>query len=217
VAERSNDRSRPVVRLVSRTDDTPVPDPLPRPLTSLIGREAAAAAVRTQLARSDVRLLTLTGTGGIGKSRLAIRAATLAEPDFPDGTVFVHLSPVTEPNLVLPTIAQALGIGRPGAKSIEQRLAGLLDGRKMLLVLDNFEHLLPAAREITTLLRSARDVTVLATSRTPLHITGEHEFAVRPLELPVTRDDPADIARSPACALFEERTGPFGRFPDRRE
>lgn len=206
MAERSNDLSRPVVRLVSRTEDTPVPDPLPRPLTSLIGREATAAMVRTQLARSDVRLLTLTGTGGIGKSRLAIRAATLAESDFPDGTVFVHLSPVTEPDLVLPTIAQTLGISGPGAKSIEQRLAGLLDGRQMLLVLDNFEHLMPAARDITALLQTARNLTILATSRTPLRISGEHEFAVRPLELPASQSDLADIARSAACALFEERT-----------
>ncbi len=206
VANASQDIASPVVRLVSWNEEMPTFDPIPRPLTSLIGRDHAGEAVRRQLARSDVRLLTLTGTGGIGKSRLAIRAATIAAPDFPNGVVFVHLSPLTDPALVLPTIAQALGIGGPGIRSIEQRVTGLLDGQRLLIVLDNFEHVMPAASEITALLRSTRNATFLVTSRTPLHISGEHEFAVQPLDLPATPNDPVEIARSPAVALFEERT-----------
>ena len=162
--------------------------------------------MRALLERPEVRLVSLNGTGGIGKTRLAIQIANDAAADFPDGIAFVSLSALTDPDLVLPTLAQALGITGPGIHTIEERLVRLLDGQRMLLVLDNFEHVMAAAAALLALLHRTRVVTVLVTSRMPLRISGEHEFAVPPLELANERSDLSEIAGSSACALFEART-----------
>ncbi len=206
LAEAPNKVTKPVVRLLSPTDEMPILDPTPRPLTSLVGREQAATTVVTLLSQADNRLVTLTGTGGIGKTRLAIQVANDAADAFPDGVAFVSLSALTDPELVLPTLAQALGVMGPGSQTIADRLTRLLDGQRMLVVLDNFEHVMAAAPALASLLQSTRTVSVLVTSRTPLHISGEHEFPVDPLELPDLRSPTGRIAQSPACALFEART-----------
>jgi non-specific serine/threonine protein kinase len=170
-----------------------------------VGRDRAAESVRALLAQPETRLVTLTGTGGIGKTRLAIQVANDAAADFPHGVAFVTLSALTDPEQVLPALAQAIGVVGPGIHTVEERLTRLLDGQRMLVVLDNFEHVMPAAPAITALLQSTHVVTLLVTSRTPLHISGEQEFAVPPLELPGARSDTDEIARSSACALFAAR------------
>jgi predicted ATPase/DNA-binding CsgD family transcriptional regulator len=177
----------------------------PQPLTTLVGRDHAAAVVLQQISRPDVRLLTLTGPGGIGKTRLALQVANDAADRFPNGVAFVSLSPLTDPNLVLPTIAQAIGVVGPGTHSIEERLVRALDRQRMLIVLDNFEQVAAAAHPLAELLKATHDVRFLVTSRMTLHISGEHEFPVLPLELPPagTGDD---LGRFAACALFEART-----------
>lgn len=206
MAEPSEEVTKPPVRLLSRTDETHILESTPQPLTSLVGRDRAAVTVRALLAEPTTRMVTLTGTGGIGKTRLAIQVANDGAADFPDGTVYVSLAPLTDPEQVLPSLAQALGVIGPGIHSTEERLKRLLDGQRMLVVLDNFEHVMPAAAAITALLQSTRTVTLLVTSRIPLRISGEHEFAVPPLELPDERSDAAEIARSSACALFVARS-----------
>jgi non-specific serine/threonine protein kinase len=184
----------------------PILESIPLPLTSLVGRDRAATSVRALLAQPDVRLVTLTGMGGIGKTRLAIQIANDAVPDFADGVVFVSLAALTDAALVLPTIAQSIGIVGPGIQTLEERLTRLLDGQRMLIVLDNFEHVMPATNALSELLKATAVVKMLVTSRTPLHIGGEHEFAVPPLAVPTSSSDFGEIARSPACALFEART-----------
>jgi non-specific serine/threonine protein kinase len=206
LAEPSEEVTKPPVRLLSRTDETPILETLPQPLTSLVGRDRAAASVRALLAEPGTRLVTLTGTGGIGKTRLAFQVANDGATDFPDGIAFVSLSALTDPEQVLPALAQALGVIGPGIHSTEERLTRLLDGQRMLVILDNFEHVMAAAPAITTLLQSTRTVVLLVTSRIPLHISGEHEFAVPPLELPSERSNPDEIARSSACELFVARS-----------
>src|SRR5688500_1499646 len=120
------------------------PDGLPRPLTSLVGREAEIASLRALLMEENVRLLTLTGPGGIGKTRLALRLGAEVAEAFPDGVVFVPLAAIADAELVLPTIARALGLREPSERSFLETVIALLQERPLLLILDNIEHL-PAA------------------------------------------------------------------------
>ncbi|MGI8916035.1 MAG: ATP-binding protein, partial [Chloroflexota bacterium] len=180
---------------------------LPVSPTALIGREEDVAGVRQQLLRPDVRLLTLTGTAGTGKTRLAVAVAAGLQGQFADGVHFVDLAPLTDPDLVITRIAQALGVVDEGGDPPLDRLQRRLRSRPLLLVLDNFEHVLAAAPGIARLLETCPDLTVLVTSRAALHLRWEHEYAVPPLRLPdLARPlDLEAVAATPAVALLVER------------
>jgi transcriptional regulator with XRE-family HTH domain len=145
---------------------------VPVALDPLIGREDNLAAVDALLRHPDVRLVTVTGPGGTGKTRLAVAAATDAHDAFPGGVAFVDLGAVSDPTLVAARIAQALEVRESGADPLAARLATAMRGRRLLLVLDNFEQVLDAAPEIRDLLERAPGLTVLATSRAPLRVAG---------------------------------------------
>jgi hypothetical protein len=162
----------------------PRPDDLPTPLTRFIGRWRELAQACALLRREEVRLLTLTGPGGTGKTRLALEVARGLVPAFPDGVVFVGLAAVQDPGLVVPTIAQALGIREAAGQSLLENLAEQVGDRRLLVVLDNFEQVLPAAAMVVELLVACPRLKALVTSRAALRVSGEHTFAVLPLSLP---------------------------------
>jgi predicted ATPase/serine/threonine protein kinase len=185
------------------------PNNLPVQRTAFIGREHEATALRQLLCRVDVQLITLTGPGGIGKTRLALRVAAEAAAEFPGGVCFVPLSAVSDPDLIHSTIGQALGIRETASQSPQESLKEFVSGldRPMLLLLDNFEHLVSAAPVITQLLTIGPKLKVAVTSQAPLHVYGEHEFPVPPLALPDLKSLPPleVLSRLPAVALFVER------------
>ncbi len=179
---------------------------LPVLLTSLVGREADIAAAAALL-HADVRLMALTGPGGVGKTRLAIAVATELQSTFADGVAFVSLAQVTDPELVAATIASALGVRDGDARSDLARVIDLLRHRHVLLVLDTFEQVSEAAPLVVDLLGAAPGLKVLVTSRATLHVRGAREFMVPPLSLPLTTDPigTEDLSRYPATALFVAR------------
>jgi predicted ATPase len=182
------------------------PTPTPRISTPIFGREEDVASVVALLRQEEVRLLTLTGPGGVGKTRLALHSAVVMAGDFPDGIAYVALATLADSVLVLPAIAQAIGVGEVGALPLSERLARALDGRNMLLILDNFEHLSRASSSIATLLAATSTVKLLITSRGPLHISAEQEYAVAPLALPFAHSvSVSDLSAIPSIALFAER------------
>jgi predicted ATPase/DNA-binding XRE family transcriptional regulator len=179
---------------------------VPAELTPLIGREREKAAVQSLLRSEGTRLLTLTGPGGVGKTRLAQRVAASAQQDFADGIAMVDLVATRESDSVASVISHALGLRDAAGRSPHEALFAYLKDKQMLLVLDNFEHLLPAGPFVVQLLQAAPRVKVLATSRASLHVRGEHEFPVPPLAVPperLSRDDSAE--HYGAVMLFIQR------------
>jgi predicted ATPase/serine/threonine protein kinase len=183
------------------------PNNLPVYPTALIGREAEINAIEKLLQQADVRLLTLTGPGGTGKTRLSLEVAANCIDQFNDGAFVVSLAPINDAGLVASAIAQTLGIAETGSMSLLESLKQSLRNKSMLLVLDNFEQLVSAAPLVAELSAACLGLKILVTSRALLRLRGEHEFAVPPLPLPDLKRLPSIEALeiSPAVALFVER------------
>ncbi|HEU5099251.1 MAG TPA: tetratricopeptide repeat protein [Roseiflexaceae bacterium] len=159
---------------------------LPSPMTSFIGREWEIATVAARLRTPDVRLLTLTGAGGVGKTRLALQIGSALHDAFPNGVWFVNLAPISDPALVLPTIAQTLGVREQAGMSRVAILRAALHEQQLLLLLDNFEQVVVAAPELALLLAEVPGLKLLVTSREALRLSGEHVMVVAPLAVPDT-------------------------------
>src|SRR6516164_10192233 len=177
---------------------------LPKPVTSFIGRERELAQAKGLLA--DSCLVTLTGPGGSGKTRLCIAVAAAVAGDYPDGVYFVPLAPVRDPDLVPSTIVQSIGLQDARDVPLMEHLISQLRERQLLIVLDNFEHLLAGAPVLTRLLRETSAVRILVSSRSPLHVYGEQECPVPPLGVPAEEPRPsaASLAACESVRLFAE-------------
>lgn len=183
-------------------------DRLPLPVSSIVGRASEIASAVEMIRSGATRLLTLTGPGGVGKTRLSLEIARSLAPEFPDGAVFVELAPVADPALVVPTVAAALKLRETGGIALVGAIRDVVQSGRMLLVLDNCEHMLDPVRSlIVELLASAPKLMILATSRSPLRVQGEQLLPLDPL--PVPGPDQArqleDAGQSPAIDLFVQR------------
>jgi predicted ATPase/class 3 adenylate cyclase len=179
---------------------------LPADMTSFIGREGEVANVSRLFSERQEHLVTLTGPGGIGKTRLAVAIAALLDSSYPDGVVFVDLTTKDQPAQVLPAVAAALGV--PGDTSADwtDAIVDHLGSRRVLLVLDGFERLLPAAEDVHSVMSRLPGIDLLVSSRAALGLPGEHEFRVAPLGVPdPSESSVADTSRAPAVRLFVER------------
>jgi predicted ATPase/DNA-binding XRE family transcriptional regulator len=175
------------------------------PLTPLIGRERDTARVADRLREPEARFLTITGPGGVGKTRLALQAARELGADFPDGVVPVQLGPIREPDLVVPAIAQALGVQAAGGRDLTLVVRTFLARKHTLLLLDNFEQVLAAGVEITQLLAACPNLKVLVTSREVLRLSGEQEYALAPLAAPDRWASREALFHADAVRLFAAR------------
>jgi predicted ATPase/DNA-binding winged helix-turn-helix (wHTH) protein len=188
----------------------PHPNNIPIQRTRFVGREKEVAAAKKLLLSEDVRLVTVTGPGGIGKTRLAVEVASGLVERFPGGIHFVPLAPLSDPGLIVSVIVQTLGIGESGGPSPLEILKKNLHGpfcAPALFLLDNFEHLIQAAPTVAELLAMGPNLKILVTSRAALHVYGEHEYAVPPLAVPDSRSMPPVevLSQYPAVALFVQR------------
>lgn len=184
---------------------------VPRPFTSFVGRERDVSAVRALLVGADVRLVTLLGPGGVGKTRLSIQVAATLDTFFADGACFVSLAEIDDPTLVFPTIAHALGLQESGMPSIVEQMKSVLRAKHFLLILDNFEQVMAAALLVEELLAACPNLKILVTSRAVLHLQGEHEYPVAPLALPAADAPPTleSLTQYSAIALFVQRAQTF--------
>ncbi len=180
---------------------------LPNQPTTFIGREKEVAAVQQQLLRQDIHLVTLTGPGGVGKTRLCLQVAAEVSEHFADGTWFLYLAPITDPDLVIPTIAHTLGVREATDHSLLDQLKASLRKRQLLLVLDNFEQIVSAANQVADLLSACPKLKVLVTSRETLNVQAEHAFLVPQMAVPDHKhlSDLTTLAQYEAVALFIER------------
>lgn len=183
------------------------PNNLPRRAASLIGRDKELGAIARLLLRDDVGLLTITGPGGIGKTRLALQTALDFLSEFEDGVFFISLASISNPDLVAPTIVQTLGLSGVDNFPAQDLLKNHLQDKRLLLVLDNFEQITSAAPLLGELLKAASGLKILVTSRAVLHVYGEYEFNVPPLLLPEISSLPPleELADLPSVALFVNR------------
>ncbi|MCA1678995.1 MAG: adenylate/guanylate cyclase domain-containing protein, partial [Actinobacteria bacterium] len=183
------------------------PTNLPIQPTPLIGREQQVTEAVSLVRREGIRLVTLTGAGGTGKTRLALQVAAELLGDFEDGVFFVDLAPITDPQLFVPTVARTLSVRERPGESLSETLKDYLRDKKLLLVFDNFEQLLDAGPAVSALLAGAPHLKALVTSRAPLHVSGEHEYSVPPLAVPdlIRSEPPARLAAYEAVQLFLER------------
>jgi predicted ATPase/class 3 adenylate cyclase len=181
------------------------PNNLPADVKTFVGRQEELDGLRELLVSPGVRVVTLTGPGGSGKTRLALRAADALLEPFKDGVFLVGLTPLADAALVAPAIAEVLGVQKAAGRTWVDSLVTHLGGKELLLVLDNFEHVTPAASEIAAIVAAAPQVRLLATSRVPLRIQGEHELHVRPLPLPNPEAELDELVHLPSVQLFVER------------
>jgi len=211
----TRDLARDLAAVRDRLADMPVRESEPRPKnlpvqrTAFIGRDRETAALRQLLSRAGVHLVTLTGPGGIGKTRLALQVAGEMADQFPGGVCFVALSAIADRGVMVSAVAQAMGVRETGNTPPQEALMEHLGGlsQPMLLLLDNFEHLVSAAPVVAQMLTAGPNLKVVVTSQAPLHIYGEHEFPVPPLALPDPKSIPPlpVLSRLPAIELFVER------------
>jgi excisionase family DNA binding protein len=197
---------KPLIQLVPPVVQPPS---LPETLTSLVGRDATIAAITGLLDQDDVRLLVLTGPGGVGKTRVALHVARSLRPSIADGVAFVALAPIVDPTQVPSAIAQALGVKEADGHPVAGRVIAFLREKRLLLVLDNFEQVTAAGPVVTALLEGCGGLKVLVTSRARLRVRGERAFAVPPLTVLAGErpDAPGDPAEATAVRLFVARRG----------